>query len=184
METEQGRNLIPCRVETRHPEHDWETAWRRARLLGLGPTLTSFLFKVLHDLLPTQERISRTNPAVTGWCSRCITEDHGETENLDHALISCPANNRVGIAILECLPQGRLQGQDVLRLQFAIEGEQELPVVWFLAAAWSIIWGYRSAGRRIELYRVRADLEAKVSLLRETRYVEAAEAISSMIIKL
>ena len=166
METEQGRNLIPCRVETRHPEHDWETAWRRARLLGLGPTLTSFLFKVLHDLLPTQERISRTNPAVTGWCSRCITEDHGETENLDHALISCPANNRVGIAILECLPQCRLQGQDVLRLQFAIEGEQELPVVWFLAAAWSIIWGYRSAGRREELYRVRADLEAKVSLLK------------------
>ena len=147
--------------------------------------MTSFLFKVLHDLLPTQERISRTNPAVTGWCSRCtITEDHGETEDLDHALISCPANNRVGIAILECLPQCRLQGQDVLRLQLAIEGEQELPVVWFLAAAWSTIWGYRSAGRRIELYRIRADLEAKVSLLRETRYVEAAEAISSMITKL
>ena len=26
VETEQGRKLIPCRVETRHPEHDWETS--------------------------------------------------------------------------------------------------------------------------------------------------------------
>ena len=39
-------------------------------------------------------------------------------------------------------------------------------------------------GRRPELYKVRADLEAKVSLLREARHSEAADIISLMISKL
>ena len=87
--------------------------------------------------------------------------------------------------MLHCLPDelGQ-QDQHVLQLQLDLQDPHELPVVWFLAVAWSSIWESRRLGRRPELYRVRADLEAKVSLLRETRHVEAAEEISSMISKL
>ena len=46
------------------------------------------------------------------------------------------------------------------------------------------IWDSRKMGRRPELYKVRADLEAKVSLLRETRHSETAEIISLMISRL
>ena len=67
-ETEHGRELIPCRAENKGPEIDWKTVWHRARLPGLGHVLVSFLFKVMHDLLPTQERVSRTNPTVTATC--------------------------------------------------------------------------------------------------------------------
>ena len=71
-----------------------------------------------------------------------------------------------------------------MQLQLDLESSLELPVVWFLAGAWSSIWESRKLGRRTELYKVRADLEAKVSLLRETRHGEAAEHISLMISKL
>ena len=49
-----------CRVELAHPETDWERSWRLARLPGLGPGNISFIFKMLHQILPTQERLART----------------------------------------------------------------------------------------------------------------------------
>ena len=57
VETDVIRHLVPCRAEVKNPEFDWDSAWSRARLHGLGSELTSFLFKVLHDLLPTQGQV-------------------------------------------------------------------------------------------------------------------------------
>ena len=59
--------------------------------------------------------------------------------------------------------------EKAVRLQFTTEESLELPTVWVLAVSWWNIWEARLAGKRPELYTVRADLEAKVSLLRETR---------------
>ena len=161
---------------------DWESAWCRARLHGLGSEHVSFLFKVLHDLLPTQERIARTSVIVDGKCRLC---DLNVMEDLEHALIRCPGNQGVGQTLLHCLPPGNgLQGQDVLQLQLDVDEPLQLPVVWFLAAAWLSLWESRRRGKRPELYKVRADLEAKVSLLRETRHAEAAGRITLLISKL
>ena len=106
-------------------------------------------------------------------------------EDLVHALIRCPGNQGVGQAVLQCLPPGdELQEQSVLKLQLDVEEPLQLPVVWFLAVAWLSLWESRKLGKRPELYKVRADLEAKVSLLRETRHGEAAGRITLLISKL
>ena len=103
-------------------------------------------------------------------------------EDLVHALISCPSNQGIGQAVLGCLPvEPGVQDQHVLKLQLGLEAADELPVVWFLAVAWSYIWECRRLGKRPELYKVRAELEAKVSLVRETRHSEAAKGIISII---
>ena len=185
---EQGmgvtRQLIPCRVEIKFPEYDWESIWPRIRLRGLGPELSSFLFKVVHDLLPTQERVARTSASANGMCKLCPDQIQ---EDLVHSLISCPANQGVGEAVLLCLPNHVQEGVHhlgVLQLHLHLDDVHELPVVWFLAVAWNSIWEGRKVGRRPELYRVRADLEAKVSLLRETSHSDAAEMITSLIVNL
>ena len=49
-----------CKVERASPDTDWKPA----RLPGLGPENLSFLLKLLHDILPTQERVHRTNPKI------------------------------------------------------------------------------------------------------------------------
>jgi hypothetical protein len=51
--------LLPVRVEALHPNTEWSQVWNIARTKGLGPELISFQFKLLHQLLPTQERIAR-----------------------------------------------------------------------------------------------------------------------------
>ena len=50
-----------------------------------------------------------------------------------------------------------------------LEPDQELPVILFLSVIWHSIWTSRVKSQRPSTYKVRADLEAKVNLLRETR---------------
>ena len=179
---EDSRHFIPCRVEIKSPEIDWDITWCRTRLHGLGPELMSFLFKAVHDLLPTQVRLARTSSTISGKCKICLSDI---MEDQVHAFIRCPGNHGVGVAVLHCLPEhDALEDQHVLKLQQNLEEAHELPVVWFLAEAWRSIWESRVLGKRPELYKVRADLEAKVNLLRETRHREAAETIIAMIAKL
>ena len=99
---------------------------------------------------------------VNGICKLCVANAQ---EDLLHALVRCPANNGI-------------------RWSCSTLPALELAVAWILAVAWSSLWESRKLGRRPDLYKVRADLEAKVSLLRETRHSEAAEQISLMISKL
>ena len=153
------------------PTADWENIWRRARLQGLGSGLTSFLFKLLHQLLITQERLARTNNNVSPMCKApgCPGND---VEDLVHALIKCPSNNGVGQAVFDCIASNTtgLTEEQALRLDFALEDQLEFPATWILGNTFLKIWEIRCANKHPELYTVRADLEAKVSLLRETRH--------------
>ena len=59
MAEEDNKQILrPCRIEHKHEDYEWETIWPRIRLPGLGTELASFIFKVLHDILPTQERVA------------------------------------------------------------------------------------------------------------------------------
>ena len=48
-----------CRVEELEPGVDWRRSFSVARLKGLSTDQKSFLFKLLHQLLPTGERVHR-----------------------------------------------------------------------------------------------------------------------------
>ena len=166
----QGRNYVPCRVEAACPGNDWEVRWKRARLKGLGPKLTSFLFKVLHLILTTQERLSRTNPNTNAKCKAAGCPGV-ENEDLMHALINCPGNMGAGRVIMNQVQTfvPNMTDEMALRLQFEAEESLEMPIVWILAVSWINIWEIRQSGKRPQLYNIRSDLEAKISLLRESK---------------
>ena len=171
--------LIPCRAEKKYPLFDWDITWKRIRLRGLGSELTSFLFKLTHDILPTQERLSKTSHEISGLCKLCSSD---VIEDLSHALIECSANDQIGEQIVSVAT--RCSTNDwpkIITLQMELDPSTELSVVWFLAVAWHSIWKSRSSSRRPERYRIRAELEAKVSLLRETRFITAEEKIQCFI---
>ena len=69
-----------------------------------------------------------------------------------------------------------------LRLDFTAEQPAELAVTWVLGMVFFNIWEARKAGKRPELYTVRADLESKVSLLRQARrFTNDVTLIQSML---
>ena len=51
---QEGRmEMIPCKVEEREPDVFWSESFRICRLIGLSPEIKSFLFKMIHTLLPS-----------------------------------------------------------------------------------------------------------------------------------
>ena len=129
---EQGEagqmQFIRSRVELASPETDWEQSWRLARLPGLGPDHTSFLFRLLHQLLPTQERVHRTGNAANPLCKGAGCS---ETDDLGHSLFMCETNQNVGTSLLGLLRQYQpnISLEAALRLELNAEEEMELPLV-------------------------------------------------------
>ena len=181
LETGESR-FMACRVELASPWTDWEISWRLSRLPGLGPEHSSFLFKLLHQILPTQERVSRTSPTTNSLCKhRDCTGD--STEDIPHCLVYCRGNDGVGMKLVECA-RTVAPGQSVeqfLQLNLGVEESMELATVWWLSAGWLAIWNLRAAGKKIDHYLVRAQLEAKINLLRETRFAEATLILDRVI---
>ena len=142
---------------------------------------TSFLFKLMHRLLVTRERLHRTNSAASPRCKSLGCQ--AQVENLEHALFQCPANKNVGKGVLHilCEHHPHITAEAALRLDLVIQPDQELPVTWLLAATLLSVWNQRQSTQKVQPYLVRAELEAKVNLLRQTRFEKEASTISEQI---
>ena len=181
VDTEGRRSYIKCRVEKANQQADWENCWRLARLPGLGPENVSFLSKMMHQILPTQERVARTKPKSSSSCS--VPGCKNLTEDLGHALVLCEGNNGVGHRVLECLRKfvPNIDVKSALCLEIDVEEDLELPLVWMLATVFSAVWKLRIAKTKILLFEVRSTLEAKINLLRETRFSNAALKLDQIV---
>ena len=69
----------------------------------------------------------------------------------------------------------------VLRLEIDVDEGLELPLVWLVAASFSALWKLRVEKTRATLFEIRSQLEAKINLLRETRYSNAASILDELI---
>ena len=95
--------LVPCKIEERYPLHDWSESYRLCRLQGLDPEIKSFLFKLVHQLLPSKERVHHLTPTSSPlcWC------ESGDLENYLHLFYFCRKNREAGEAVLT-VAQGSL----------------------------------------------------------------------------
>ena len=174
--------LIPIRVETLSPGTDWSETWRLSRIHGLGSELTSFLFKLLHCLLPTQDRVNRIGVAThDGLCQLCMLE----VEDTLHAFFSCQQSRVVGHALLGYVQKTvqNLSPEAALLLDVGtgLEEYQELAAVCLLATGLQYIWNSRLDKKQLCLYRMRAEVEAMVSILRKSRHKRAGDLMLEMI---
>ena len=162
------QKYIRTKVELASPETDWESSWRLARLKGLGPDHTTFLFKLLHNILPTQERLHRANNDVS---QHCKAQGCSEVDDLCHSLVQCQANQQVGNNLVKLLRlhQPSLTTAALLRLELDVDDDHELPLVWLSAATLLSIWEQKKTSNRVQPHLTRSQLEAKVNILRETR---------------
>ena len=180
--------FVPARAELASIETDWEISWKRVRLLGLGSQLTSFLWRLCHRLLPTQQRLGHLTPGnVTSSCKACIRKNREHVGSLKHELIECPENDNVGIdlfAVLRVYAPG-LTIDQLLRLEFGEIGEgMELPVTFFTASTLYEVWNLRTNGSKARRSLVRAKLEARIAILRTTRHANTATLLDEMMKKL
>ena len=70
-----------------------------------------------------------------------------------------------------------------MRLELDVDQELEYPLVWLLATVFQAIWSIRVVKSKVQLYEIRAQLEAKINLLRETRYANSATRLDQLVEK-
>ena len=155
---------------------DWETSWRRARFKGIGSDGTSFLSKMLHNLLPTEARLSRILPNSSDLCQFCPTPI---TADLPHCLFSCVTTREVGhwLLFLVRLHDPSATAAKLVRLEFYSEDSSEMPIMWILAHTLLYMWDVRASGKIANLDITRPTLESKLSLLQETRFTNEQKII-------
>ena len=175
--------LIPISIETQHPNTDWPSVWNILRTKGLGSDLISFQFKMVHRLLPTRDRIARLglDEGQAGICLHCRLE----VENLSHCFFDCTKNMLVGLALLGCVQQliPGLSAEAAVRLDWGLvlPDEENLAALCTLTTGLKYIWEARLAKKVVMKYKMRAEIEAKVTILRKTRFLSAALKIDEMI---
>ena len=172
---------IPCRPEILAPNNDWEHTWKLVRLRGLDSDLTSFNFKLVHGLLVTKKRMHQLNPVTPSTCTHC--NDLVE-EDLQHALLSCSYNDGVGQSLLAAvqniLPD--VTPDCLLRLELGnLQEDDELSLVTVISTCLMETWKKRFEKLRIRLYDIRATLEARCLLLRETRFSENSQSLVNLV---
>jgi hypothetical protein len=125
-------------------------------------------WKVLHKLLPSQDRLSRILPNQTPLCQLCQNQVMLSSSPYSILLNSLSAH----------MP--RPSPNQVFTLSCDTSPGQEVPLVWFTGFFLQNIWSARIQKKQSQLFSIRADLEAGASILRETRHRDAAIFIREM----
>ena len=135
------KEYIPCKAELANPSTDWQLSWSLCRQQGIHPDMASFLWKMLHNLLSTQEKIHRLGASPSPTCYKCKQADG----TLRHELLECNNNNNVGQLLLSCLQTHLpdLKPHSMLRLEFPnLDENMQLSSTILTAATLDVVWKY------------------------------------------
>ena len=137
--------------------------------------MASFLWKMLLNLLPTQQRLQKMRVSETPICKYCP-----EPGTLQHELLECEHNMGVGQQLLTCLNQylPSTSAAHLLRLEIGeLPEDKLLPFTILIATTLSHLWKQRTSTTRIRLYHIRAEIEQTINLLRTSRLQKVADQI-------
>ena len=145
----------------------------------LDPNLTTFLFMMLQQILPTAERIASILSNKSPYCTRC--RGNGQvTETLEHAMFACEVSQQVSAiqGLRQLVPD--ITPSKILTLDFDNQEEQSFSITWTIAHFLSSLWQLRVEKKAVQLIRIRSDMEASCRLLRESRLNKTSELLNQM----
>ena len=149
-----------------------------SRLKGLSPGSKSFLFRVIHTLLPSKERLHHLTPQISPLCM-C---NSGEDESYLHLFFLCDKNSEAGQALLRCISayDRRATEARALRLELVADDPFLLASTSILATGFEFIWENRKLKKNTSLFTMRAELELAISIRRRSRLRQIRETACIM----
>ena len=143
------------------PEVSWGESYRISRLKGLSPLNKSFLFKLIHTILPSKERLHHLNQNVSPQCM-C---DNGAEESYLHLFFQCELNKDAGQAMLRCVSayDRTITEEKALRLELQADDPFLVAMVNILATGLELIWENRKLKKATSFFLMRAELGTKLN---------------------
>ena len=159
------------------PEIDWETVWKRVRFPPLSSGTMTFLFKLMHHLLPTEERISNTLGTMPSSC-RTGCPDNVEA-NLEHCFISCNSVREVSSWLVDTVHIFFPLANPASLLNLNLPDNDAL--LWIVANTLQFIWRERSARKKATLVSCLAHLRSEALTMKEAFHRQLADRILEII---
>ena len=151
-----------CKAELDSPDTDWPISWSICRQPGVPPDLASFLWKVMLNILPTQERLHRMKISEVADCKQC-----SKPGTLQHELIDCDFNMGVGHLLLTCVQEhlSPCTAAKLLRLELGnLSENKKLPFIILIANTLRHLWLQKTSLSWVRTYQVRAEIEHTLRL--------------------
>ena len=125
----------------------------------------------MHSLLPTEARLTRILRNTSGNCKICPTP---VTADLTHCFFECISTKEVGRWLLSIARKQdpSVTASKLLKLEIIAGETAEMPIIWITAQVLLYMWGVRASGKTVSLILTRATLESRISILRETIYID------------
>jgi len=123
------------RITSLWPQTAWPTVWKNLGETPVPGATKAAWYKVIHDILPTNERLFRIRMVPTDACRKCY-----RTDTFSHRLIECGEEEQIwtwtklSLAwILRTVPE-RIPGDCLLRPHFTLwPSRRRRAVLWVLA---------------------------------------------------
>ena len=113
-------------------------------------------------------------------CNICVSE----VETPLHAFFQCRHSLLSGLALLGYVQVSvpDLSPEAALRLELGrqLTEEQELATVCILGCGLKYIWDARIEKKQVRTFKMRAEVEARISILRRTRYSKSGDIMLEM----
>ena len=169
-----------CKAEAASPTTDWALSWSLCRQSGIPPNLASFLWKMLLNLLCTQERLHRMGTIRSPLCKLCNSSSIGD---MQHTFFQCDFNDGAGQLLLNCLQAHlpHINATSVVRLEFSnLDEEMHLPLTLLVATTLNYIWSQRISSSKFRTYQVRSEIEQTINLLRTSRLADVSARLQNL----
>jgi len=87
---EAGNPPLVMRIVHLHPAADWGRLWDNLTKCWTTEAVKIIWYKVIHDILPTNERLHKIRLAETPLCASC-----GELDTIQHRVADCCEGARI-----------------------------------------------------------------------------------------
>ena len=151
--------LLKTKLEDNNQDLDFSEPYRLSRIFVIAPEQKTFL--------PTRDHLARIGKTQSSNCLHC----DGVPDSTAHILTcshSSEVSNRLLQYITSILPT--TTPSDIVLLNIPVTESLELPAVWLVATCMTYIWEQRVLGKKARLDQCRAEILAKLMLLRDTKW--------------
>ena len=149
-------NFKSLNCENKNPLIDWKIAWKNARTRGLKPDITSFILKMIWNILPTEQRVARIFGTSYN-CKYCAEKNNiVEEGSLEHFLVFCPENLDLTKKLINKMEKvSDIDPKKLITFSFKIKEKKEFPWIWlagtFLEKLWTLKKTKKSVNWKLNL---------------------------------
>jgi hypothetical protein len=103
------------RVALKNKSVDYVDLWKRFCATSSSPEAKETWFKIIHDILPVKERLSRFHITPDPMCAVCT---EGKTESIGHLLLECTFSRKARVLCYQLIGEDAQRRCNVMDINF------------------------------------------------------------------